>query len=214
MIGKFVSGLSDTGKKILVVALIFVVVALFDRLLIGPTMSRMEMIDQDIAREESSIKQDLHFLGYKDKILKESKVFEPFITTEIPAEEEIIAGFLKQLEVLAGKANVTLIKVTPSTGVQEKDYWKYTADLECSGKLSDVASFMDTVNKSNDLMKVSKFNFTPKKDSDDLKAVMTVEKVVVGKRSTPPAAQTKAPAAASAASAQASDAPAPASSGK
>ena len=183
MISKFISGLSDNGKKLLAAALIIVVVALFDRLLIGPTLSRMAAIDQDISKEEGMIKQDLHFLEYKNKILKEAQAVESYVTKDLPGEEEIIAGFLKKLEMLANKSGVTLIKVTPSAGTQEKEYLKYQADLECSGKFADVAAFMHLVGTSDDLMKVVKFNLTSKKaDSDEIKAVMTVDKVIVGKR--------------------------------
>jgi hypothetical protein len=186
VIPKFLSDLSDNGKKLLTVALIIIVIALFDRLLIDPTMSRLSAINQDIAKEEKAIKQDLHFLGYKDKILKESKVFDPYLTKELPAEEEIIATFLKKVEMLANNANVTLIKVTPSTGTQEKEYLKYQADLECSGKLADVITFMHMVDTSNELMKVTKYNFSSKKaDSDEIKAVLTVAKIVVAKRAVP-----------------------------
>ena len=195
MIGKFISGLSDNGKKLLAAAVIVIVIALFDRLLIGPTMSRMAAIDQDIAKEEILIKQDLHFLGYKNKILEEDRAFESYIIKDLPGEEEIIAGFLKKLEMLANKAGVTLIKVTPSVGTQEKEYLRYQADLECSGKFADVAAFMHLVGANDDLMKVVKFNFSSKKaDSDEIKAAMTVDKIIVGKRPvTVPQSQAKAP---------------------
>ncbi len=181
----FFANLSDTGKKLLIAAGVIVVIALCDRLAIAPAMSRLQAIDQDIAKEEGDIKQDIHFLQYKNKILKESEALAPYITATIPAEEEIIAAFLKRLEMLASKANVNVIKVTPSTGTQDTDYWKYTADLECSGKLADVVTFMHLINTSNDLMKVAKFNFSSKKDSDDLKASMTIVKVGIGKRPMP-----------------------------
>jgi hypothetical protein len=183
---QFISSLSDTGKKLLVVALIILVVALFDRLLIGPTVARMAAIDQDIVAEESSIKQDIELLSRKEKILKESKALEPYITKQIPTEEEIIAAFLKKLEVLAGKANVTIIKVTPQVGVQDKNYIKYQADLECAGVLADVISFMHLLNSSTDLTKVIKFNISAKKaDTDEVKAVMSVIKAIVSKDALP-----------------------------
>ena len=180
MIQKFFSGLSDNGKKLMTVALIVAAAALFDRLLIGPTMSRIASIDQEIAREESVLKQDMRFLKHKDKIFKESKAVEPYITTKIPTEEEIIAGFLKKVEMLANKANVTLIKVTPSAGQIQDDHMRYSADLECAGLLADTLTFMHLVNSSQDLMKVVKFNLGSKKaDSDDIKATMTVSMIIV-----------------------------------
>ena len=185
------------------VALIVAAAALFDRLLISPTMSRISAIDQEIVKEEMVLKQDIRFLSHKDKILKESKAFEPYITAKMPAEEEIIAGFLKKVEMLANKANVTLIKVTPSTGQAQDNYLRYSADLECAGVLPDMVTFMHLVNSSPDLMKVVKFNLGAKKvDSDDIKAAMTVSMIVVGNGPMP--VKPKADAAQGAAAAQAS----------
>ncbi len=183
MIAKFMAGLSPLGRILFAGAVGIVVIMLFDILLLGPTMSRLQTIDQEIDKEKSSIKQDLHFLEYKNKILKESQAVEPYLVQELPAEEEIIAAFLKKIEVLATKSNVTLIKVTPSPGSQEKEFLKYQADLECSGKLADVIMFMHLVDTSEDLMKVMKFSFSNKKaESDDLKAIMSINKIIVTKQ--------------------------------
>ena len=187
MINKFIAELSDLGKILLAAAFFMVVVALFDLLLIGPTMSRMSAIDGEILKEKSAIKQDLHFLEYKDRILKESKALEGYVTQTMLSEEEVIAAFLKKVEMLANKANVTLVKVTPPvTGTRDKEYLKYQEDIECSGKQADIITFMHLVDTSTELMKVVKFNFTSKKaDSDELKAVMSIVKVIVGKTPLP-----------------------------
>lgn len=182
-ISGFMSGLSEQGKKLLTIALIIVIAALFDRLLIAPTMSRLATIDEETAKEEQSIKEDLHFLTYKDKILKQDKAVEPYFTDNLPTEDEIIAAFLKKIEIIATKANVALAKVTPIPAVQESDKLKYSADLECSGKLADVVTFMHLINASQELTKVVKFNLGSKKaDSDEIKATMTVAKVIISKK--------------------------------
>ena len=147
LIQKFISGLTDNQKKLLAIAL--VIVALLPYLiasLIGPTMSRLSAIDGDIVKEESSIKQDLHFLGYKQRILKESEELQPYFTDKVASDDEMIAAFLKQLENLAATAKINIIKVTPSPGVRIKTYLKYEADLDCNGKLADVITFMHLVN--------------------------------------------------------------------
>jgi len=179
-INKFIAGLNDKQKKLLVIAVVIVIVALFDRLLIGPTMSRLSAIEDDIAKEEATIKQDIRFLGYKDRIIKESSEINPYLTKNMSTDEEMIAAFLKKIESLAAQTKVTLIKVNPAPGEQDAEYWKYQADLECSGNLGDVISFMHAVNSDTNLMKVDKFNFSAKKsDTDEIKATMTIEKIVV-----------------------------------
>ena len=189
-ITKFISNLNDTQKKLLVIAVVIVVAALFDRLLIAPTMSRLSSIEGDIVKEEASIRQDIHFLGYKDRIVKESQEIDPYLTKNLSTDEEMIAAFLKKIEMLAGQSKVTLIKISPAPGQQVTDYWKYQADLECSGQLGDVVFFMHMINANNELMKVLKFNISSKKtDTDEIKATMTVEKIVVTDKPMPSKAQ-------------------------
>ena len=189
-ITKFISGLNENQKKLLVITVVIVIAALFDRLLITPTMSRLSSIEEDISKEEASIRQDMRFLGYKDRIIQESNEIEPYLTKDRATDEEMIAGFLKKLESLASQANVTLIKVNPAPGEQDAQYWKYQADIECSGNLADVVSFMHVINSNSELMKVIKFNFSAKKsDTDEIKATMTVQKIVVTAKPMPPKAQ-------------------------
>ncbi|MDE2028176.1 MAG: type 4a pilus biogenesis protein PilO [Candidatus Omnitrophica bacterium] len=185
-INKFIAGLNDNQKKLLVFTVVIVIVALFDRLLIGPTMSRLSSIDEDIAKQEDVIKQDLRFLGYKDRIKQETKEIAPYLTAVKLGDNETIAAFLNKIQTLAGASKVNLSKINPSAGQQEAQYWKYQADLECTGNLSDVITFMHAINSDKELMKVDKFSLTGKKDSGDVKASMTVERIVVPGASMPP----------------------------
>jgi len=179
-ITKFISGLNENQKKLLLIAVVIAVAALFDRLLISPTMSRLSSIEEDITKEEATIKQDIRFLGYKDRIIQETKEIDPFLIKDVSTDEEMIAAFLKKLESLAAQNKVNLIKINPAAGKQDAEYWQYQADLECSGNFADVVSFMHAINSDVNLMKVLKFNFAGKKsDTDEIKATMTVEKIVI-----------------------------------
>ena len=181
MIKKFISDLSDIERKFLLVASLVVLTAIFDNLFVRPTLSKLHSIRQDINKEENLIKQDLRFLVYKDRILQESKSFTPYYTKEVPTEEEIINGFLKKVELMASKANVTLVKENPTTGQKERDFIKYTADLECTGNLPDIVRFLHEVNTANDdLLKVVKFKLgAPKADSEEMKSSITIAKMIV-----------------------------------
>ena len=180
----YISKLSERDKKLLIVALILITIAMFDRLFIAPTLSKLSSLDEEIAKEQDSIKQDMHFLSYKNKILKEGREVNPYFTEKVLTDDEIIAAFLKKIEVIASKANVVMAKVTPTVGQQDDKYLKYTADLECSGKFADVITFMHLMNTSDELTKVVKYNLVSKKaDSDELKATMTIAKVIVTKQS-------------------------------
>jgi hypothetical protein len=182
-ITKFIAGLSDLGKILFAVALIAVMTALFVCLLIYPTMSKLSAIDEETAKEEETIKQDLHFLKYKDKIVKEAKAVDPYMANTIPSENEVNTALLKKIEILASKANVTLAKETTSSAVTEPNDMKYSADVDASGKLTDIITFMHLINTSDELTKVVKFNIgTKKADSDEIKATMTIAKVIISKK--------------------------------
>ena len=186
-ISKFIASLNDNQKKLLVIAVVIVIAALFDRLLIGPTMSRLSAIEEDIIKEEATIKQDLRFLRYKERILQESKEVEPYLTKSVLSDNEMIATFLNKIQSLASQMKVVLVKINPAPGEQDAEYWKYQADLECSGQLEDVISFMHAINSDIELMKVDKFSFTSKKsDTNEMKATMTIEKVVIPVQPMPP----------------------------
>jgi len=186
-ISKFIASLNDNQKKLLMIAVVIVIAALFDRLLIGPTMSRLSAIEEDIIKEEATIKQDLRFLRYKERILQESKEIDPYLTKNVLTDNEMIATFLNKIQSLASQGKVTLVKINPAPGEQDAEYWKYQADLECSGQLEDVISFMHAINSDIDLMKVDKFSFSSKKsDTNEIKATMTIEKVVITVQPMPP----------------------------
>lgn len=158
----------------------FVLMALLDRLFIGPTTSKLKSLDDEIAQQENVIKGDLRLLSYKNKILKENKSLAAFFMQKPQAEEEIIADFLKKIEVLATESKVNLAKVSPADSKPKKGFIEYYADLECDGTLENVAKFMYAINASSDLLKVVKFNLNPKKaGADEVVSNMTVTKVII-----------------------------------
>ena len=181
MIQKFISGLNDKEKKVLLVTSLVVLAAVFDNLFVRPTLTKLHSIRQDINKEENLIKQDLRFLVYKDRILQESQSFTPYYTKVMPKEEEIISGFLKKVELLASRSNVTLVKLPPPSGEKEREFVKYSTDLECTGKLTDIIRFMHQVNTApDDLLKVVKFKLgSAKADSEEMKSSITIAKMIV-----------------------------------
>lgn len=189
-LNKFIADLNEGQKKLLMIAVVIVVAAFFDRLLIAPTMSRLSAIEEDITKEEASIRQDIRFLGYKDRIIKESQEIKPYLTAHVLTDNEMIAAFLNKIQNLAGQAKITLIKINPAPAQQESADFKYQADLECSGDIASLITFMHLVNSDKELMRVDKFNFNARKlDTDEIRASMTVEKIAVLDKTIPPKAQ-------------------------
>ncbi|MBF0386497.1 MAG: hypothetical protein HQL20_01415 [Candidatus Omnitrophica bacterium] len=181
MFNKFISGLSAIEKKFLSVALIFVLLALFDRLLIGPSLSRLNEINEKIVKEEGVIKSNLRFLTYQDRIVKEAAAFKDYYSRDVRAEEEIIGEFLKKIELMATQSQVELSKISPAGQDYQKDYIKYLVTLDCAGKLEDITYFIYAVNNSKDLLKIEKMNILNNaKDAGKVQAALTISRMIIG----------------------------------
>ncbi len=181
MINKFISGLSAHEKKILGIAAIFLLIALFDRLLVAPSMGRLKELDDAIAKQESVIGQNLRFLSYHDRIVKEAAAFKDFYAKDVRAEEEVIADFLKQVEGLASQAQVELSKVSPSGQEGQKEYIKYFVTLDCTGKFEAITNFIYLVNNSKELLRVEKMNIAGnQRDTEKVQSSLTISKMIIG----------------------------------
>lgn len=181
MINKFISGLSANEKRILLIASLFLLVALFDRLMLAPSLGRLKELDQIIVKEENSIAQNLRVLAHRDRIMKESDAFKDFYASEVRAEEEVIAEFLKKVEALASKAEVELSKVAPAGQESERDYIKYLVTLDCAGTFEAITNFIFLVNNSKELLRVEKMSIAAgQRDTDRVQSSLSISKMIIG----------------------------------
>ncbi len=180
MIQKFMEKLSGKEKKLLYVSLGFVLLALFDRLFLGPVAARLNELDMEMEQQKRLMARDLRFLSHKKTILRENGEFSKYYANSYLTEEKIVANFLERIERLASEAGVTLIKVNPADFYEKLGYLEYFANLECDGTLESISKFIYLVDTSDDLLKVVKMNITPKRASaEEVKAAMTVKKILV-----------------------------------
>jgi len=180
LIQKFVSKLSEQEKKFFYITVFVVFFAFLDRLFLGPVLGKIKNINEEISRQETSIVRDLRFLSYKDKISEESDMFSKYFAESMKDDDDINAEFLRIVENIATRSNVSLIKSNPSRTAKKKNYVEYYANLDCSGKLEDMISFMHAINTTDDLLKIVKLNITQKRGSEDeINASMTIEKMVI-----------------------------------
>jgi hypothetical protein len=202
-VNKFLANLTPAQKKIFYVTIFVVVLALFDRLLVGPTMVKLGAIDEAIENEENSIKRDLRFLAYKDRIDKESKVFESYYTKTAPREDEVMSAFLENIDKMVSQSGLVLVKNNRANDQKDpskesKDYLVYRAEVEATGSLENIAKLMYAIDTSPEFLKILKMNMTMKKtgDVEEMKASMTVAKYIITAVSSPAPSPASKPAAA------------------
>jgi Tfp pilus assembly protein PilO len=181
LFNKLISGLSPKERKVLAFASIIAAAAILDRLLVAPSMDQLRVIDGKIAEQQRVIEQNLRFLTHRDSIIKEAAVYKDYYAKSVQTEEVVIADFLKKVESLATKSEITLVKVFPDGEDVQQNYLKYLVTLDCSGKLENIANFMYAVNSSPELLKVEKMNLlTNPRDAERIQATITISKMIMG----------------------------------
>lgn len=185
---QFFTSLTPLQKKLFCIAAFFVTLALFDVLLVSPSLAKRAKIEEDTKAAEESIKGDLKILSYQNKIDKEKELFKAYYSDSIPKDEDVMAQFLGKLDAYVKEFNLTLAKNNRSNDQAEgsadadakKDYLIYKADLECSGNLEDIAKLIYKIDTSKEFFKILKINLAMKKtgDVEEMKAVMTVAKYI------------------------------------
>jgi len=172
--------MSPRQRNVFFIALFFGLCAAFDRLLLSPANTKLKKIEEQIVQEESLVKSNLRILARKNQIIDESKSFDPYYTENIPTEQDIFAGFLKDMESFGSQAGIASLKISPAGQAHTEEYLKYQADIECSAKLEDLVKFMHSIDSSKQLIKVTKFNLNGKRaDTEELKATISVSFMLI-----------------------------------
>jgi Tfp pilus assembly protein PilO len=176
---KFIAKLSEKERKIFYVMALIVFAALVDRVFIGPALGKIAAIEGKISIEENSIKQDLKILSHKKNILAESKAFDKYYTFDLEDDDVINREFFRMIENLASQSKINLVKSNRSEPLKKEKYIEYYADLDCTGELNDVVTFMHAINSLDQLVKVSQFNMSPKRGTlNNVSASMTIIKMI------------------------------------
>jgi len=179
-IGEFYNHLNDQERKVFYTAMAALIIALFDGLFLRPVLARLDEMEEQIRSTSLAVERDLRFISYRDKILEEDRVFGKYQTDEAKSGEEIIAGFLKTIEVIASEKAVSLSRVTPADFLAKKGSIQYFASVDCSGKLTDMIAFMHAIDSTDNLLKIVRVNMSGNKASkDDVKVEMKVAKLVI-----------------------------------
>ena len=139
---KFFSKLSGKEKNKLYIAIIIVLLVVFDRLFLGPVLNKLGMVDGQIQTQENSMKRDSRFLAYEDRINAEYNIFSKYLTKELGEEDIVKRDFLGSIEQLATKSNVSLAKNTFSHIQKQKDSLEYFTSLDCTATLEDMLNFI------------------------------------------------------------------------
>jgi hypothetical protein len=155
------SRLSKRERLVLYGAVFFISFAFLDRLILGPILSRIKSLNEDIQDQKTMIKKNLHILAQKDRITKEMNKYTPFLMQAQSQEEEMVF-LLKEIEELTNKCSVYVIDIKSAGLAEEGMFKKYLVRLNCEAQMEQLTQLFYELESSNSLLKIEKFDIRPK----------------------------------------------------
>jgi hypothetical protein len=176
---KFISNLSKRERIVLYTTIIFVSLALLDRLVVSPAFTKMAMLNDEVEEQKLIIKKSLHFLSLKDIIDVEAKKYSVYFSEEGSPDEEM-NSLLKLIEDFARQTNVDLLYIKPAGFKSEEGHRKYYIDLNCQGGMPEVINFLYLIENSKKLLSVEKMNIAPESEGSSVaQCRMTLSKISI-----------------------------------
>jgi Tfp pilus assembly protein PilO len=171
---------SRKEKLILSVACVCVVLALVDRMVVAPIISKLDSLKGQIRQKEETIKRNLHIVSQKERVEHEVQKFSSYFNA-LASEEENVTVFLKELEALANKSSLSIVDMKPA-GIKEDDnkVKKCVVTLSGEGQMEQIMDFMYNVENSSSLLTVERYQINPKsRETSVAQCSMTISKILM-----------------------------------
>ncbi len=139
-----------------------VFVFVFINMVLKPLVDKVQQIQKKLKITEIEVKEALQVQARKDKILEEYNSYQGYLKQEDYSDQEIVGNFLKELEKIAQKSNISVISLSPSEPTEKESYKVYNADLRAEGDIEEVLNFFSAIQESKLLIKIEKFSVSPK----------------------------------------------------
>jgi len=170
---------SRREKIIFYASVVFVVIALIDRLLVLPALDKIASLESNITDKKAVIQKDLHFIYLKKGIEKEASSYAGYFKKEASYDEGMNA-FLKLIEDFARRSSVNLLNIRPAGIKAEKGIVRYYVDLNCRGKMERVVDFFYRIESANKILTIDKVTISAQEEGSSVaKCRLTVSKLVI-----------------------------------
>jgi hypothetical protein len=176
---KFLIRLSKKEKLLFYCAVFFVFLVLLDRLTISPIVSKMRSLDKEIRDKQAGLNKDLRILAQRERTINLKNKYASYLVSAKTEDEEMIA-FLKETEKLANQNSISLVELKPAGAGKEGDSKKYLVNLNCEATMEQLVSFIYSLENSDKLMNVDKYQITPRsKESNIVQCNIVISKIVL-----------------------------------
>jgi Tfp pilus assembly protein PilO len=186
LVKAFISGLSAKEKRYVYIAGAFLLLTLFDRIVIGPFANESKMLDEKIISQKEITRKNLLILSHEDRIIDEVEIYNDYYANDLSSKEELIARFLSEVEGFSKSAGLNLTNIDPVQADDKEGHTEFSLAIGCEGNMKNILDFFYNVENSKRPVRIVSFEVTPKsRDGQDVRCNLTLSKLIVYKPALP-----------------------------
>jgi len=181
MLKEFLSRRPIREKMIFYCALFFILLVFLDRLVLNPIILKINSLNTEIQKQETTIRKNLRIIQQKERIKEEENKYTSFYPSrQRQSEEEEISALLKEIENMAKVYSLRIIGLKPVNTDAASSSGEYLINLNCEAKITDFINFMYNIEYSKDILSIKKFNIAPQSpESEIAKYNITISKIII-----------------------------------
>lgn len=177
----FYDKLAAREKMLFMICSVFIFIALVDNVVIRPVSAYMQVMDVEIKEKSEAIRRDMRIISFKEGILRDYSHYIKYLDSGEKSQEEIVASLLRKIETVAAEKSVAILNIQPGESSSKSSFKEYKTTLACEGPLKSILSLMHSLEESDYLFRITKYDFVPKsKGADIMKANIEMSRVLVG----------------------------------
>ncbi|OPX28141.1 MAG: hypothetical protein B1H08_06505 [Candidatus Omnitrophica bacterium 4484_171] len=158
---------SRRERIIFYASVVFVALALIDRLLVSPALDKIASLESNITDKKEIIQKDLHFIYLKKGIEKEASSYAGYFKKEASYDEGMNA-FLKLIEDIARRSSIDLLNIRPAGVKAEKGIVKYYVDLNCRGRMEQIILFIYRIESAKKILTIDKVTISAQEEGSSV----------------------------------------------
>lgn len=174
------SKMNRQEKTFLFLAITLVGIATLDRLVLGPVLFQMKLLDENVHAQKEAFKRDKRILTFHKRIHDEYLRYGSYLDSSERSQEEIVGSLLNKIESFAAQQAVTIKNIRPGDMEDKILYQVYKTSIDCEGNMKDVLSFMKVLEESDNLFQIVRYELAPKsKGAQIIKASMDISRTLI-----------------------------------
>ncbi len=180
MIQDFFSKLGKQERILVFIAGFFVLFAILDRVVLGPILSQIKVLDAEIEAKSQMVRRNKRILSFRDRITNEYNQYKSYLSAENASNQELIAEYFRVIESMANKKSIMIFDIQAGEESESPFARSIPIMLDCGGSLADVLDFIKMIEESNYLFLVTGYKFAPRsKGSDILRCTIQVQATII-----------------------------------